>query len=245
MKKIIALALTLVVLLLSSCGFLSNVTPEPTNDTSRTPSSTQAPVSNKIKIPDLSNVDESSAKLSITNKGLLPVVEYEYSDTVAEGNVIRTNPSSGSSVDPDTKVTLYVSSGPKYIEAKDGTIEWYHIDSSNPDKWSFGGLEIYEGNLYIYCETTFGTSFTLKNTGFGNASLTDSFDKQVPLTLLDPDLKSFSANTEVKAGEPFKFYIKISLAQLDSDRPTHVACEIVYLIGEKESNIKVSFNASW
>ncbi len=245
MNKPISFTLVIVVVvILSSCGFLPGASNE-LMDSTQDPLSIQTSVLNMIKVPDLSNVDDSSAKLSITNKGLLPVIEYEYSDTVAKGNVVRTDPSAGSIVEPDTKVTLYVSSGPKSVEAKDGTIEWYHIDSSNPDEWNANNLMIYEGDLYICCETTFGTSFTLKSSGFGNASLTDSFDKYVPLALLDLDLKSFPNNTEVKAGEPFNFFIKIPLSQLDSERPTHVVCEIVILIGEKESQIKVSFNASW
>ncbi len=232
MKKVIAILLTLLILLtMASCGLFDG--------------KTLLHISSKIKIPDLEDVDEISAKTSITNKGLLPVIVYEYSDTVVKGNVTRTSPIAGSEVDPDTKVTIYVSSGPRSISAQDATVEWYHIDSSHPDEWSFYGLEICEGYLYIDCETTFGTSFTLKGSGFGNASLTDSFDKYVPLTILDENLKSFPENKEIKAGEVFKFCIKIPLASLDSERPTYVACEIVTLIDGRQDEIKVSFNASW
>ncbi|MBO4869672.1 MAG: PASTA domain-containing protein [Clostridia bacterium] len=245
MKKILAFTIVFVIMFLSSCSFLPGITTDSSDNVGDTTVANTPSDSNKIIIPDLSNVDEASAKLSITNKGLLPVVEYEYSDTIAKGNVVRTSPGVGSSVNPDTKVTLYISSGPRSIKAKEGTINWYNIDSANEDEWNFSGLEIYEGDLYIYCETTFGTSFTLKGTGFGNASLTDSFDKYAPLTLLDENLNKLPENKKINAGELFKFFIKIPLSQLESERPTHVACEIVCLIGEKEENIEFSFNSSW
>ena len=63
--------------------------------------------------------------------------------------------------------------------------------------------------------------------------------------LLDKNLKPFEEGKEVKAGETFQFVIKISLAQLDSERPTHVACKIVCLVDGIEKEISVSFNASW
>ena len=226
MKKVISSILVVMALLLSSCSFLSSA--------------------KKIKVPDLTRVDEVSAKTSLTNKSLLPIIEYEYSEKIAKGSVTRTVPSAGELVEEDTRVTVYVSLGPDYIKATNATIAWYSINAEKEDDWEFYGVEILEDYVYILCGVTFGTSFTLKGKGFGNASLTDTFDKQVPLELLDENLKEFAEKKKVTEGEKIMFYSKISLKQLDAERPTHIACEIAGLDDkENELRIKCSFNASW
>ena len=45
--------------------------------------------------------------------GLEVSQKTEYNDSVAEGNVIRTDPVEGSEVDAGTSVILYVSLGPE------------------------------------------------------------------------------------------------------------------------------------
>ncbi len=240
MKKLIAVSVVLVMMLLSSCSFLTNIISELAQDTGNK----GTPVTDrKISLPDLSNVEEEIARQFLTNKGLLPAIEYEYSDEITKGNVTRTDPPADSIVDPDTKVTLYISLGPDYIKAEEGTINWYQIDPEHPDEWNFSGLQIYENNLYIYCETTFGTSFTLD--GFGYASLSDSFENKVPLTIIDPDLNDLPENTEVKAGELFKFYIKVPMTHLESERPTFLACQIFIELNGIQEKIQLYFTASW
>lgn len=201
--------------------------------------------SSKVSIPDLVNVDEASAKTSLANKDLLPVVEYEYSNSIPKGNVVRTSPSIGTEVEKDTKITIYVSLGPKDIYAKDGTFEWQHIDPQNPDQWEATEAMISEECLYASFETTFGTSFVFKRSGFGNASLSDTFDKYVPLTILDVNKNALPENKEVVAGEPFKFVIKVPLSQLDSEKPTHIVCKLRCLVDGEETDIYVSLNLSW
>ncbi len=48
---------------------------------------------------------------AIKDEGLVPVIEEAASDTVAEGKVIETDPSGGTDVDPDSEVTLTISTG--------------------------------------------------------------------------------------------------------------------------------------
>ncbi len=64
-----------------------------------------------IIVPNLAGVDELSAKTVLLSKGLIPVVEYEYSSSIREGIVIRTNPSAESKIEVDTRITIYVSLG--------------------------------------------------------------------------------------------------------------------------------------
>lgn len=64
------------------------------------------------KIPDITNVDEASAKAFLSSNGLIPAIIYEYSDEVATGCVIRCEPEIGASPPKNSVVTLYISKGP-------------------------------------------------------------------------------------------------------------------------------------
>ncbi len=67
----------------------------------------------KVSVPDVtSNVTEANARQMISNAGLSPVSQYENSDTVPAGYVIRCSPGVGSSVSKGTTVTIVVSRGP-------------------------------------------------------------------------------------------------------------------------------------
>ncbi len=66
-------------------------------------------------MPFLEEVDEDIAKqlLETKNLNLNIKIEYEFSSTVAEGLVLRTNPEKGSDLKSGDTVTLYVSKGPE------------------------------------------------------------------------------------------------------------------------------------
>lgn len=67
----------------------------------------------KIEVPDLAGWTEGAAsdELVRLNLNFDPASRYAYSDTVAEGEVISTNPRAGRKVDPGTVVRLTVSRG--------------------------------------------------------------------------------------------------------------------------------------
>ena len=88
----------------------------------------------KVTSPDLSNVAIEDARNVLTNAGLIPSVEYEYSNDYAEGIVIKTDPTIGEQVELQTKVNLIVSKGPEYVDAKNSSVSWYVTDSSE-DEW--------------------------------------------------------------------------------------------------------------
>lgn len=58
---------------------------------------------------------EADAVDLITNQNLQPIKTYEYSDSVEPGKVISQNPAGGSSVKPQSKVTLVISQGIKSV----------------------------------------------------------------------------------------------------------------------------------
>ena len=68
--------------------------------------------SDDLLVPPLVNVAGSQAEQALTDMGLQVTVDNSrYSDTIAEGNVITTNPGAGSSVSAGDRITLYVSQG--------------------------------------------------------------------------------------------------------------------------------------
>lgn len=237
-KRLLIMFLTLSIVL-SGCGATDN------NSSVSTDSLITESNSVNIEIPDLSGVDSESAKQLLLKKSLLPVLEYEYSGTVTKGMTIRTEPKAGTKVNEDSKVIIYVSQGAAGYTSINGTIEWYSLSSYARDEWEFANPQIFQDNLYISCGFTPGTDFQFKNTGFGNASLTDTFDKQVPIRLVQSNMDDFPKDRKVKAGESINFYIVIPLSQLDSEFPTHIACRIVVFVNGIEQDLDVRFSMEW
>lgn len=66
----------------------------------------------KVTVPAVTNVTEANARQMISNAGLTASSQYESSDTVPAGYVIRCSPGVGSSVSKGSTVTIVVSRGP-------------------------------------------------------------------------------------------------------------------------------------
>ena len=73
----------------------------------------------KVTIPNVSNQSSVAAANQLGALGLVTTTQTEPSDTVAAGNVIRTDPASGTEVDKGTSVVLVVSSGATPVEVPD------------------------------------------------------------------------------------------------------------------------------
>lgn len=66
----------------------------------------------QFELPDLSNVEQSTAQAFLLTKGLQCVIDNtKYSDAVESGHVISTDPETGSPVKAGDQVTLFVSQG--------------------------------------------------------------------------------------------------------------------------------------
>lgn len=103
MKRILITSLFVVlfvIFILYSCSFQ----PAPSHDT-------EQETANMIVIPDITNTDEITAKLVLTHNGLIPIIKYKYNDYVEEGKVTMTEPRIHSLVEPNSKVTVYISLG--------------------------------------------------------------------------------------------------------------------------------------
>jgi eukaryotic-like serine/threonine-protein kinase len=67
-------------------------------------------------VPQVTGLTLQQAEAKIKQAGLVPVVTYQASGTINKGLVISTSPQNGNIVPPHSKVTLFVSSGPKKIK---------------------------------------------------------------------------------------------------------------------------------
>lgn len=193
----------------------------------------------KVTVPDLSNVMVEDAKTALTDVGLIPAVEYAYSDTCAEGTVIETTPQSGEKVEPQTKVTLMVSKGPEYIDAVNSSVEWF-ITGENEDEWNLFKPYIHDGTLYIECLPRFSTDMSWKGdtVGFGVASVDETFASSVPLTV-EYEQQENAANTEQD------IWLLIPLEGLGDDRPTNVYTKLCAIVDGKEEDVRVNFTIAW
>lgn len=215
MKKILSLTLAVLLLLmtLTACGGKS--------------------------VPDVANTDEATAKSILSANSLIPSIKYIYDDTVEEGNVISTEPAALTTVSENTKITVYISKGPSYLEASDARISWYHL-SDKEDKWEFYTPYIEEGVLYIKCDNvTFGCAMTWQDsynngTIIGIASVTDSFDKTIPVSA-KYQKKSWKAN------ESQSFTLEIPLKDLNTSKPTDMYLRLY----TTEDNVRVDFYMTW
>ncbi|MBA3744165.1 Stk1 family PASTA domain-containing Ser/Thr kinase, partial [Sporichthya sp.] len=76
----------------------------------------------RYTVPDLENVDVAEAKRRLLDEASLTVrdeVTEKYSDTIAKGKIIRTDPAAGTALRRDAVVTLIVSKGAKPVDLPD------------------------------------------------------------------------------------------------------------------------------
>ena len=164
----------------------------------------------KVEIPELKNVNEATAYATLKKLNLEPNVEYQYDESVEEGNVISASIGTGSLVDENTSITLYVSKGSNTILAKRGNIAWWDVSTSEGDKITkVNTPKINENYLILSFEITYNslTDMTLEDTGI--ASLSEKFDKIVPV--------GYSISGTPKYGSSVKITAAIPVDQLSSN----------------------------
>lgn len=77
------------------------------------------PAEKMVKVPDVTGKSEAEAQKILEDKGFLVSSESDYSDSVAQGHVISTNPTSGTEWKEGDTVTMVVSMGKKKISVPD------------------------------------------------------------------------------------------------------------------------------
>jgi serine/threonine-protein kinase len=71
-----------------------------------------------VKVPDVSNMSVINAEKKLKNLGFEVAVDIEQisSDTIVEGNVVKTSPASGRVIKKGTTITIYQSTGQTFVE---------------------------------------------------------------------------------------------------------------------------------
>lgn len=204
-----------------------------------------------ITIPDVEKSDVDTAKTLLAGKGLIPKVEYEYSNDYDYDLVIRTEPAIGSKVSEDTPVTLYVCKGPSYYELPDnvgwmGNINgiddfiWDKEDPKGLGTKNFYRMRLEEGYLYIPMKLNCKSQYNIEFYGdFGTASINDTFDKTVPIKVIYD-----SKNVDNRGGDT-NFEVKIPLSDLGVQKPTNIYIDFDFLVNGNRETFQAWFNLTW
>jgi hypothetical protein len=194
-----------------------------------------------LELPDYSGTSAPTAETALAGLGLIPVIEEEASDLVPQGNVIRTNPQSGSILEPGSRVTIVVSSGASSISAVDSYMEWEYV-GSGVDNWEFEHPYIENDELVVRATPEFSRSFSwhafTDGKGYGLASVNDSFDKGVPLRIE-------SSSETVSANETQDFVIRIPLAGIEVIPPTVIHMRLFIQKDGSYSEIPLVLTMTW
>lgn len=184
-----------------------------------------------LLVPDIFEVDESTAKNILSSSSLIPVIKYEYNDSVDDGLVIKTSPDIGSEVDKNAKVTVFISQGPVFIQSTNSTISWWHVTGSSNDDWEFYSPTINEGVLEIDVKPTIRSRYSFEWRLFGTASVTDTFDKTVPIRM--------------ESTGDGRYLISVPLADLDVKKPTTLSLKLSVFVNNNPENVRIDFSISW
>ncbi|SDM73449.1 Stk1 family PASTA domain-containing Ser/Thr kinase [Acetanaerobacterium elongatum] len=66
----------------------------------------------KLKVPDIYNQEALAARARLNSEGITKIKEEQiFSDTYAEGRIVKTDPPKDTEISADTEVTLYISKG--------------------------------------------------------------------------------------------------------------------------------------
>lgn len=76
----------------------------------------------EITVPNVTNLSQAAAETKLTEQGFNInniATDFEYSDSIPQGNVIRTDPAAGVNVKADETITIYISQGVETIQVPD------------------------------------------------------------------------------------------------------------------------------
>lgn len=191
-------------------------------------------------MPNLKGVSAESAEQIVLRNNWIPRIYQEPNSTIPEGQVTRTNPSEGTLLEPNSSVSIYVSTGPAVIYAKDSLIAWANNSSDLGDEWNFETPFISNDTLKInLIDVSLSIAIdwkdsTVNGMGLGRASITDTFDKTVPISF-------YCGKCVFEKQEMQNLELEIPLGDLDVDQPTQIFVELY----EEDFVVKLNFNITW
>lgn len=83
-----------------------------------------------VKVPDVMNFEYSVAEQTLKNEGLLVEKKFQYDDDVAQGVVIKSEPTAKEEIAPGSKVVLYISQGKYDVIVKVPDLKGQTLDAA-------------------------------------------------------------------------------------------------------------------
>ena len=228
------------------------ITPEPTAVSPSTPTPepviqyvyiTPEPTAEQtVRMPNLHGLSVEEAKEMLGQLGLLVRTVEKYSDdNVAEGRIMNQSYRAASDVKAGSIVTLTVSKGPIYVYSQHCTWRAWWVKGSEGDNYDFDGMPyICYDELVIPLKAVMNSKYKHLWRGYGTASVTDTFDKVVPIVVE-------YEQEEMKKGEEQRIVIRIPLQYLNVERPTTISTKLEMYYGNKknEESVRIDFTFSW
>jgi hypothetical protein len=199
-----------------------------------------AETSKGTEMPNLKGVSMESAEQIVLNNNWIPIILEEASQTIPEGQVTRTKPAAGQVIDEDASVSIFVSKGPSVIYSKNSLISWSNISSNSSDEWNFEAPYISNDKLKInlvevsLSEAVKWRESQVSGVGIGRASITDTFDKTVPINF-------YCGKCQFEKQEIQKLDLEIPLGDLNESQPTQIYLELY----AENMTISLNFNITW
>jgi serine/threonine-protein kinase len=128
---------------------IASSTPTPqTTETAASPSPTTAETG-QTKVPEVKNLSKDAAIVELDNNKLQYKFTEQESDTVESGKVIGTNPEEGSTVEENTQIEVYISSGPKKVSLTNVT---YYSEDEATTTLENAGFKVKTGSA-VYSDS--------------------------------------------------------------------------------------------
>lgn len=123
-------------------------------------------------------------------------------------------------------------------DASNVVIHWNHTLGSDSDDYNVYNPYIIDNYLYIDIQMKINSPYTVQLRGFGYASINDTFSKTVPFDF------EYEKST-VEKNEFQNVRLRISVSDLDVQKPTTLYCNLATYVGGKDDVIKLEFDISW
>lgn len=188
--------------------------------------------SKEIKVPDVKGVNITTAESILTENGLIPIIESEYSIAYEIDKVIRTYPVTSSQVEENTQIKVYVSKGPAIINSKDSILSWFNVVGSTSDTWEFYAPRVNKGILEVELKPYIKSSYKITWLEYGEASLLNDYSSSVPFDFVYSDITGF-------------YTLKLNSEKLGNITPNKVFLKLNYKYGEKQDYLNLELTINW
>jgi hypothetical protein len=190
----------------------------------------------RVTLPDLSDVNLSTAESTLLELNLIPFYITKYDDNVPKGKIIDTIPEAYSRVDAFSRVQLIVSDGPRELISTFSVISYnpnerfWHIPKDSIEMIFADKPKIIDGILEINLIITFdklsGQWADKDNDGFGDGYFVvkDGFEEslRLPLTLESESL-------DISPGIPQTLKLRFPLKSLGLQTAYNLEINLIYI----------------